>query len=218
MLNLTSDMIKLYEKKIMYIASKYSNNYNKEDLISAGKIGLIKASKNYNENMDTSFSTFSELYIKGEILDYIRKDKNIKVSRDFYRLKKKIDSITNQYLETKKRYPTVEELSYLLKESKEKILTILNTNQNVKSIDEHISDDLCIKDIISKKDNIDMVDLISLKDALNELSKEEKHIIKERYYNGKTQSELAKELNTSQVKVYRMERKILDELNYKMAT
>ena len=61
-----------------------------------------------------------------------------------------------------------------------------------------------------------MIDLISLKDALKSLKEEDKQIIKERYYNGKTQTELAKDLNISQVKVYRLEKKILDELNYKM--
>lgn len=221
MLNLDNDMIKLYENKILYIVNKYANNYNKEDLLSAGKMGLIKASKNYDENSNASFSTFCELYIKGEILDYIRKDKNIKVSRDFYRLKRKIDIATNHYFESKKRYPNIEELSYIVGESKEKILTVLNTNQNIKSLDDVIksdNEDLCIKDTVSRKDNVDIIDLISLKDALNTLSEEEKNIIKERYYNGKTQSELAKELNTTQVKVYRMERKILDELNYKMAS
>ena len=99
------------------------------------------------------------------------------------------------------------------------MIEVLNINQNVSSLDETIneSDNILLKDTIIKKENISQDDLICLKDALNDLSKEERNIINERYYNGKTQSELAKELNTSQVKVYRMEKKILDELNYKMA-
>lgn len=218
MLILTDDMMKLYENKIMYIVNKYSNNYNKEDLISQGKLGLIKASKKYDESLGIKFSTFSEKYILGEILEYIRNDKNIKVSRDFIRLKKKIDIVSNEFYETKKRYPTVKEISFILNENENKIIEVLNINQNTKSIDEKINDneDILLKDTISKKENIEIDDLIILKDALNDLSKEEKNIINERYYNGKTQTQLAKELNTSQVKVYRMERKILDELNYKM--
>ena len=218
MLTLTDDMMKLYENKIMYIVNKYSNNYNKEDLISQGKLGLIKASKKYDASLGIKFSTFSEKYILGEILEYIRNDKNIKVSRDFIRLKKKIDIVSNEFYETKKRYPTVKEISFILNENENKIIEVLNINQNTKSIDEKINDneDILLKDTISKKENIEIDDLIILKDALNDLSKEEKNIINERYYNGKTQTQLAKELNTSQVKVYRMERKILDELNYKM--
>jgi len=218
MLKITNEIMQLYDKKVFFIAKKYSNNYNLEDLISAGRLGLMKASKNYDENKNVKFSTFCEKYILGEILEYIRNDKNIKVSRDFIRLKKKIDIVNIQFYEKKKRYPNIEELSYLLNESKEKIIDVVSTNQNVSSIDEKINDneDIFLKDTISKKENIDQIDLLCLKNTLNELSNNDKKIIKERYYNGKTQSELAKELNTTQVKVYRMERKILNELNYKM--
>ena len=219
MLKLTDDMMKLYEKKVIFIANKYSNNSNREDLISQGKLGLLKAAKKYDETLGIKFSTFSEKYILGEILEYIRNDKSIRVSRDFIRLKKKIDLTIKEYYEIKKRYPSIKEISYILKESENKIIEVLNINQNVSSLDETIneSDNILLKDTIIKKENISQDDLICLKDALNDLSKEERNIINERYYNGKTQSELAKELNTSQVKVYRMEKKILDELNYKMA-
>lgn len=219
MLKLTDDMMKLYEKKVIFIANKYSNNSNREDLISQGKLGLLKAAKKYDETLGIKFSTFSEKYILGEILEYIRNDKSIRVSRDFIRLKKKIDLTIKEYYEIKKRYPSIKEISYILKESENKIIEVLNINQNVSSLDETIneSDNILLKDTIIKKENISQDDLICLKEALNDLSKEERNIINERYYNGKTQSELAKELNTSQVKVYRMEKKILDELNYKMA-
>ena len=218
MLELTDEMTKLYEKKVLYIVNKYSNNYNKEDLIQVGKMGLLKASKNYDKNLGIKFSTFSEKYILGEILEYIRNDKNIKVSRDFIRLKKKVDLVIKEFYENKGRYPTIKEISYILNEKESRIIDVINTNQNVRSIDETINDneDILLKDTISKKDNVELDDLIVLKDALNSLTKEQRNIINERYYNGKTQSELANELNTTQVKVYRMERKILDELNYKM--
>ena len=218
MLEFTDEMIKLYEKKVLYIVNKYSNNYNKEDLIQVGKMGLLKASKNYDKNLGIKFSTFSEKYILGEILEYIRNDKNIKVSRDFIRLKKKVDLVIKEFYENKGRYPTIKEISYILNEKESRIIDVINTNQNVRSIDETINDneDILLKDTISKKDNVELDDLIVLKDALNSLTKEQRNIINERYYNGKTQSELANEMNTTQVKVYRMERKILDELNYKM--
>ena len=218
MLKLTNEMIRLYDKKVFFIANKYSTNYNIEDLISAGRLGLIKASKNYDESIGVKFSTFCEKYILGEILEYIRNDKNIKVSRDFIRLKKKIDIVNSSYYEKTNKYPTIEELSYLLNEPKEKILEVISTNQNVYSIDEKVNDneDILLKDTISNKESISEFDLLCLKTAFNELTNEEKNIIKERYYYGKTQSELANEMNTSQVKVYRMEKKILNELNHKM--
>lgn len=220
MLTLNNEAVELYEKKVFFIAKKYSNYYNMEDLLQAGRMGVIKASKNYDENQGVSFSTFCEKYILGEILDYIRKDKSLKVSRDFIRLKKKVDIAVAHILESKGVYPTVDELSKILSEDKEKIIEVLNTNQNVKSLDERVScdnDDILLKDTIAKEEKVDMVDLICLNDALSELSSEEKTIINERYYNGKTQTQLAKEMNISQVKVYRMERKILDSLNDKLS-
>ena len=131
MLILTDDMMKLYEKKVMFIANKYSNNYNREDLISQGKLGLLKAAKKFDENLGIKFSTFSEKYILGEILEYIRNDKNIRVSRDFIRLKKKINIVIKEFYESKNRYPTVKEISFILKENENKIIDVLNTNQNI---------------------------------------------------------------------------------------
>ena len=217
---LSDKEIQLYDKKVLFIANKYSNNYNKQDIIAAGRLGLIKASKKFDENMGVKFSTFSEKYILGEILEYIRKDKNIKVSRDFIRLKRRVDITINEFLNLKNKYPSVDEISYILKEDKEKILEVLNLNQNVKSFEEKInneSDALYLKDTIPEVQKLDYLDLISLKDALNELNDNEKMLIKERYYNGKTQTELANEMNISQVKVYRMERKILNDLNDKLS-
>ena len=65
-------------------------------------------------------------------------------------------------------------------------------------------------------DKLDKIDLISLKEALSNLKKEDQKLIYQRYYEGKTQTEIAKENNISQVKVYRLERKILDDLSDKL--
>ena len=216
MLILTDEMLKLEEKKVYFIAKKYSNNYNMEDLYQAGILGVVKASKKYDENLGVKFSTFSEKYILGEILEYIRKDKNIKVSKDFISLKRKINIAVDRYYEENNIYPSIEELSIILNEDKSRILEVLNINQNIKSIDDVINEDILLKDTIANKEMIDISSLIDLKDALKDLKKDEINLIKERYYNGKSQTEIAKELNTTQVKVYRMERKILDNLNYKM--
>lgn len=221
MLDISNDMYDLLKKKVLFIARRYSNNCNMEDLIQAGMLGIVKAREKYDEKMKVKFSTFCELYIKGEILDFIRRDKNIRVSRDYIRLKKEIDIIRNRFYEENRYMPSLEELSQLTGESKEKILEVINFDQNIRSIDEPINDlenELSLKDIIYKKEDIDLVDLISLRDALNNLSHDKKKLIEDRYYFGKTQSEIAENLNISQVKVYRLEKKILDELGEKLAS
>ena len=215
---LTNEMIYLVQKKVMFLASKYSYCNNIDDLYQAGMMGVVKASKKYDETMNVKFSSFCEKYIIGEIFDFIRKDKNIKVSRDFIRLRKKVNIAINRYFDLKKTYPTIEDLSCILNESKDKIIEVLNINQNVKSLDESINneDDILLKDTIKQEDNIDLIDLISLNSALDDLNVEDRNLIEQRYYNGKTQTELATELNMSQVKIYRKEKKILNELNEKM--
>ena len=70
--------------------------------------------------------------------------------------------------------------------------------------------------VVQSKEYLDKIDLISLKEALSNLKKEDQKLIYQRYYEGKTQTEIAKENNISQVKVYRLERKILDDLSDKL--
>ncbi len=219
MIKLTNEMVVLLDSKVSYIVNKYAQNYNREDLIQAGKMGVVKAAQNYDESVGVKFSTFCEKYILGEILKYIREDKNIKVSRDFIKLKKKIDVAKQHFIMKTGKSPNIEELAFLIKEDENKISEVLGFDQNIRSIDATIDNDsdLTLSDIIKEDERIDKIDIISLNDALKDLTKEDRQIIEERYYNGKTQTELASEMNISQVKVYRMERRILDDLNDKLA-
>ncbi|MBP3635090.1 MAG: sigma-70 family RNA polymerase sigma factor [Bacilli bacterium] len=219
MIKLTNEMVELLDNKVSYIVNKYSQGYNREDLIQAGRLGIQKAADNYKEDFGVKFSTFCEKYILGEILKYIREDKNIRVSRDFIRLKKRIDISTEHFFMRMGRSPSILELSKLLDEDERKISEVLGFDQNVRSIDIKIDNDsdLTLADTIKDDEKVDKIDLISLNDALNDLTDEDRQIIKQRYYDGKTQTELASEMNISQVKVYRMERRILDDLNDKLA-
>ena len=219
MLKLTNEMVELLDSKVSYIVNKYAQNYNREDLIQAGKMGIVKAAQNYEESIGVKFSTFCEKYILGEILKYIREDKNIKVSRDFVKLKKKIDIAKEHFIMKIGRNPTTIELSYIIGVDEKKIIDVLGFDQNIRSIDMSIDNDsdLTLSDMIKDDEKLDNIDIISLNDALKDLTTEERKIIEERYYNGKTQTELASEMNISQVKVYRMERRILDDLNDKLA-
>lgn len=219
MIKLSNEMLLLEEKKVLYIVNKYAQSYNRDDLIQAGRMGVIKAAENFDDKLGVKFSTFCEKYILGEVLKYIREDKNIRVSRDFIRLKRKIEIAKEHFFINAGRMPTLQELSILINEDVNKINDVLSINQNVRSIDELIdgNDNLTLADTISKEEKIDQLDLINLNDALNDLDDNDRKLIEERYYNGKTQTELAKEMNISQVKVYRLERKILDDLNDKLA-
>lgn len=219
MLKLTDELVIKYDSLIMSIVNKFAQNYNREDLYQVGRNALLKASLKYDENANVKFSTFSYKYILGEILKYIREDKNLHVSRDMIRLNRNIKVAEERYYMSYGKYPSSYELSLLLKENENKIKELLNLCQNTDSLDEkndYGDNELSLYDVTYDKDKVDSIDLISLKYALNELKEEDRDLIYQRYFEDKTQTEIAEKMNISQVKVYRMEKKILDELNSKM--
>ena len=219
MLKLTDELVIKYDSLIMSIVNKFAQNYNREDLYQVGRNALLKASLKYDENANVKFSTFSYKYILGEILKYIREDKNLHVSRDMIRLNRNIKVAEERYYMSYGKYPSSYELSLLLKENENKIKEVLNLCQNTYSLDEkndYGDNELSLYDVTYDKDKVDSIDLIYLKYALSELSKEDRDLIYQRYFEDKTQTEIAEKMNISQVKVYRMEKKILDELNSKM--
>jgi RNA polymerase sporulation-specific sigma factor len=218
MLNLNEELLKDCEKLVFSIVNKYACNYNKEDLYQVGINKVVEMSKKFDPSMGVKFSTYVYKHVLGEILKYIRDDKNLKVSRDIISLNRKIKNVSDEFYSSIGRYPNVLELSNLVGESPNKIEEVLCTYQNTESLDKNIELDdgsVTLSDRIYEDEKIDKLDLISLKEALSNLNEEARYLIYQRYYEGKTQTEIAKETNQTQVKVYRMERKILDELaNY----
>lgn len=219
MIKVDNEFLELNKNLVFSIVNKYASNYNKEDLYQVGMMAVIRASEMYDNERNVKFSTFAYKYILGEILKYIREDKGVKLSRDIIKLYKKIISLKNQMYLTCGRYITDEEVSELLNVSISKINEVMKLCSGVESLDSVISSDdkdLTLMDTIKDENNLSKEDLISLKDALRNLNKEDQMLIYQRYYEGKSQTEIAKEKNISQVKVYRLERKILDDLSDKL--
>lgn len=215
MLTLTDELISSYKKLVYSIISKYSNERNKDDLFQAGMMGIIDASKKYDNSSNVKFTSFAYKYILGEVLKCLREDRNIKISRDIIRDYKRINIVKDHIYKMYGRSTNNKELSKLLNMNEERINEVINYNEKELSINMIISDDekISLEDTISDNRN----NYFELNDALKELSDSEKRLIYERYYENKTQTEIAKEKNISQVKVYRYERKILDKLKDKMS-
>lgn len=203
------------EKLVLSIVNKYASNYNKEDLYQVGMKKLGEIVHNFDSSLGVKFSTYAYSHILGAILDYIRKDKNLHISRDVITLTRKINIASDHFYKNFGHKPNTEELSKILGEDESKIIRVLNVDQNTESLDKTYDEDenITLADKIYIKEEIDKEDLISLKYALKELNEDDRYLIYQRYFEDKTQTEIAKEMNISQVKVYRMERKILDELN-----
>lgn len=216
------EFIMKYEKLVCKIASKYSCYSNFEDLKQVGMIGLLKAVDKYIPNPQTKFSTYATFWIRGEILEYLRNDKNIKPSKEILALSKKVEICRERLKDKFNREPSVSEIATILEEDEKNVLDAIYAKEFVLSTDYIINQDEKGKDT-SLYDTIPYYemgydeDILALHFELDKLSEEEKKIIDLRYYQDMTQSEVSKVLGTNQVNVSRCESKILQKLKKEMA-
>ena len=202
-----------YEKLVSSIASKYSNYSNYEDLLQVGMIGLIKALDKY-EKTETKFSTYAYLWIKGEILEYLRCDRNIKISKDTYRLCKEITKCQELLRNKLGKEPSSKEIARFLECSVKDIDDALLSKEIILSIDYTMDDEkVSLSNIIPYNEKRLEPEVMDLYNAIDKLNEEEKEIINMRYFEDMTQSEVSKKLGTNQVNISRKEEKILVKLN-----
>jgi len=208
----------LENQNLIYALTNYFKGYsNKEDLFQAGCIGMIQAYKKYDANKGAKFTTYATPYILGEMKKLIREDKNIKISSNINKLYLKIEKTNILLTQQLMRMPTYFEIASYLEIPEYLVAEALNSKIPISSLDVPINDNgkpITLEEIIGTTNDVDL--LIDLRQALNELSKEEQELIMMRYINDQTQQEIAKILKTSQVQVHRKEQKILTKLKDKL--
>ena len=195
--------------------------YELDDLYQIGSIGLIKAIKRFDVNLDVQLSTYAVPYIMGEIKRFIRDDGIIKVSRQTKELSIKIKQIQNEYLNKNGEEITITKLSQILNVSKEEIAAAIESNNTVNSIYsvEGANDDerMLLEKISDNKDEYNnLVDKITLNELINNLDEREKKVVLLRYYKEQTQAQVGKTLGITQVQVSRIEKKVLDKMRLKL--
>ena len=198
-------LIKESEGLIYKIASKYSMYYSIEDLYQVGTIGVIKAYKNYKKDTSVKFSTYAYKYILGEIIEFIRCDRNIKVSEEYMSLYKRYLSIKSMLTSKLEREPSFSEIASFMEIDEGVLRNVIETIAFTKSTDE--SDYDYGND---KREEID--NKILLDNELSSMDEFDRSLIEFRYYQGYTQSETADALGVSQVKVSRQEKLILSRM------
>lgn len=212
-----------YEKLVNKIAHKYSNFSNFEDLHQQGMIGLIKAVNNYKPNKDTKFSTYAYLWIKGEILEYLRCDKNIKISKEMLSLSKEITIAQEVLRNNLGKEPSTSDLAIFLEKEEQEIEEAIISKEIVLSCDYTLNNEDENKNVnlydtipyYEKKYDPEYLDLYN---EIAKLPKEEQDIIMMHYFLDMTQSEISKKMGTNQVSISRKEEKILTKLNKSLAT
>ncbi|HJJ17044.1 MAG TPA: sigma-70 family RNA polymerase sigma factor [Bacilli bacterium] len=204
-------LIEEYKPLILSIAKKF-NNIEKEDLFQAGALGLKKAFDNYDETSATKFSTYAYKYIYGEMYNLIYKNSDLKITKDTLKLYKSIIKTYQLLTQKNNKIPTTLEIAMTLEVEESLINAVIISCQKAPSLDANYCDDKDIKEVINIEENVSLDDKIFLNDAINQLQEPEKTIIKQRYYNDLTQSEIAALLGISQVKVSRYEKKGIEKM------
>jgi len=211
--NLT-DLV-LENKNLIYKITTFFTGYsNKEDLFQVGVIGLINAYKKYDSNFNTKFSTYAYPFIFGEINNYVKKDRGIKVSREISSLYSKIEKASMLLTQKMMREPSISEISEFLEIDERLVNEAMMAKYPTISVDSVISDEgkeLTLLDVIPI-DEMDINTLVALREELSKLDIEEQQIINSRYMNDLTQSEVASNMGMSQVQVSRKEQKVLKKL------
>lgn len=201
-----------------------SSNENVDDLFQIGCVGLIKAIDNFDSTLNVKFSTYAVPMIIGEIRRFLRDNSSIRVSRSLkdtaYKAIYARDMLTRQNL----KEPTIEEIASEVGISKEDIVYAMDAIQNPMSLYEPIytdgGDTLYVMDQISDKKNKEetWLEHLSLNEAMKKLNSRESEIIKLRFFEGKTQMEVASLMNISQAQVSRLEKNALKIMqNYLLA-
>ncbi len=204
---------------VLSVIKRFQNSgENADDLFQIGCIGLMKAIDNFDVSLNVKFSTYAVPMIIGEIRRYLRDNNSIRVSRSLRDIAYKAiyakENYTKQYL----KEPTLAEISREIGIEKELIVYAMDAIQNPVSLFEPVysegGDTLYVMDQISDKKNKEdhWIENLSLKEAMHRLSDRERHIIEMRFYEGKTQMEVAREVGISQAQVSRLEKNALKSM------
>ena len=191
---------------------------NLDDLFQVGCIGLVKAVDNFNIELDVKFSTYAVPMIIGEIRRYLRDNNAIRISRSVRELAYRALQAREELIAIKEREPTVDEIANRLGEKKTAVLHAMEAIVEPISLYEPVFNDngdtLYVMDQLADTSGGDeaWLENIVLRDAMKQLSERERKIINLRFYQNKTQMEIASEIGISQAQVSRLEKGALEKI------
>lgn len=196
--------------------------YEAEDLFQVGSIGLMKAIDKFNLSFEVAFSTYAVPLISGEIKRFLRDDGMVKVSRTLKENGFKVKQAAQRLAQQLGRDATIEEISVEISLSKEEIVMAMEAGVEVESLYKSVyqadGNEIYLLDKLpeEKDESEELINHMLLEQLLGELEKTERELIMLRYFQDKTQVEVAKRLGISQVQVSRMEKRILIRMRESM--
>lgn len=204
---------------VLSVIQRFSNRgENPDDLFQVGCIGLIKAIDNFDLNQNVQFSTYAVPMIIGEVRRYLRDNNSIRVSRSIRDLAYKVLAIKEKYKKEQQREISIEEVSKILDVEPEEIAMCLDAIQTPASLQEPVYGDgtekiFLMDQVKDKKNNEEYwTENITIAEAMKKLNTKEKNIMQKRFFEGRTQMEVADEIGISQAQVSRLEKSALEHI------
>ncbi|TDT61849.1 RNA polymerase sporulation sigma factor SigG [Fonticella tunisiensis] len=204
---------------VLSVIQRFNNRgENVDDLFQVGCIGLIKAIDNFDLSQNVRFSTYAVPMVIGEIRRYLRDNNSIRVSRSLRDIAYKALQVRDKLISKNNKEPNISEIARELKIPREEVVFALDAIQDPISLFEPIyhdgGDAIFVMDQISDNKNHDdsWIENISIKQALQKLNSREKLILTLRFFEGKTQMEVAEEIGISQAQVSRLEKSALNHM------
>ena len=207
---------------VLSVIQKFMNRgAQPDDLFQVGVVGLIKAIDNFDLSLDVRFSTYAVPMISGELRRYLRDNNSIRVSRSTRDLAYRAMQVRESLQNGSEREPTAMEIAKVLGVPKSEVVFALESISEPVSIYEPVysnsGDVLYMLDQLGDRSSDEgWIDELMLREAIQMLSAREKNILYLRFYQGKTQVEVAKEIGISQAQVSRLEKSALNRIKSKV--
>ncbi len=208
---------------VLSVIQKFSSRgENADDLFQVGCVGLIKAIDNFDTSLDVKFSTYGVPMIIGEIRRYLRDNSAIRVSRSMRDNAYRILQVKERYINEYQKEPTVDQIAKELGLKREDVVFSLDAIADPVSLYEPVYSDggepITVMDQVRDTKNTDehWLESIALKEAIKCLGEREKQILALRFYDGKTQMEVASEVGISQAQVSRLEKNAINTVRKNM--
>lgn len=189
-----------------------------DDLFQVGCVGLIKSIDHFDTSLNVRFSTYAVPMIIGEIRRYLRDNSALRVSRSLRDNAYKALTAREKFTSEHQREPTVEEIAQMLGMKREDVVFALDAIADPVSLYDPVYQDggdaICVMDQVRDNKNTDdsWIEQIAIKQAMSGLNDREKRILALRFYDGKTQIEVAKEIGISQAQVSRLEKGVIEKI------
>ncbi len=189
-----------------------------DDLFQVGCVGLIKSIDHFDLSLNVRFSTYAVPMIIGEIRRYLRDNSPVRVSRSLRDNAYKALTAREVFTKEHQREPTVEEIARAIGMKREEVVFALDAISDPISLYEPVYQDggdaICVMDQVRDTKNTDdsWIEQIAMKQAMSGLSDREKRILALRFYDGRTQMEVAREIGISQAQVSRLEKGVIEKI------